>query len=627
MPSNDRQSPPSLSIGDRLEDFHILQTLGRGAFASVYLARQSSMNRLVALKVSHRKGDEPRALAQFDHPNIVRVYDERLLESPPLHLLYMQFLPGGTLADVINRRRHLGNVEVDGQLLIDAIDHALLRTAQVVPEQSLQRDTLRNMTWPTLVAWMGIQLARALDAAHARGIQHQDVKPANVLLSAEGTPKLVDFNVSSIDNADDTDSGRQLGGSIAYMSPEQLQCLLNSSDTAPHRPDKATDLYCLGVLLTEFWTGERPFKHAGIADSWEETLTLQLEIRKDFNIASSSSHQSSSSVTGKALERLLSGVIQETLAFDPARRIGSAAELERRLVLALHPDAAVLFDPDPNSWLGWAARQSPWLVAGTLILVPNAIAGVYGYLYNYRDTLSDLFLRIDGLQGFFRSLATTVNCIAFPLAFVLVILFTRRVVQGLQTADAASQLQIRQAPNRADLDATLSLAHRAAFIGAGLWCLAAFVYPVVLVVQFDQITRREIGHFVLSHMICGGVAATYPFFGIAAYALVIWYPRLVRHRLSDPEFENRIQTLIKRCERFLFLASIVPLLGAALLLASNEDAKDVMLVAIIASALGLFAAFSAYRMIVRVGNILAPVMRTGTFEREAFLSTNSSSIL
>ena len=96
--------PPS-EIGDRIDDFDILVCLGKGAFGSVYLARQRSMQRLVALKVTRDQGTESQTLAQLDHPNIVRVYDQRILPERQLRLMYMENVPGGTLQGVLEAAR------------------------------------------------------------------------------------------------------------------------------------------------------------------------------------------------------------------------------------------------------------------------------------------------------------------------------------------------------------------------------------------------------------------------------------------------------------------------------------------------------------------------------------------
>lgn len=596
-----RKRPPEFRVGQMVDDFVIIQTLGSGAFANVYLARQVSMSRLVALKVSKGTGDEPQALAQFDHPNIVRVFDQRTMEEPPSHLLYMQFHPGGTLADVVDQVRHTRPWERSGKLILRAVDRSLLKTAQAVPERSSLRDELDGMSWPIAVAWIGIHLSRALDNAHRRGVMHRDVKPANVLLSAEGVPKLADFNVSFAGVAGRAGAASSFGGSIGYMAPEHLRAISATALSAPEEVGPKADLYSLAILLWELWQGRRPFGTEGTPNSWTDAVTQQLDARSSISDPPIQSED--------ALARLLEKILRETLAFEPEKRTGSGAELEARLLLAMHPEAARLFDPEPDSKLGWLSRQSPWLVAALMILVPNAIAGVYGYFYNDKDTLGGLRARLtdipgryEVIEGTFNTLALCINSVAFPLAVVLVIWYTRRVVEGLAKTTAGNE------PTEEDLFSACELSHRAAVIGGLLWCVAAVLYPGILWLMFDEFSRREVGHFFLSHVICGGVAAIYPFFGLSVYAISVLYPRMVRAKLKDPNFDQRVAKTVRRCERYLLLACLVPLLGATLLLVTNEDAKHVMLIAIAASGLGLFAAFSAYRFILRQCSVMTPVL-------------------
>lgn len=113
--------------GDILDDFVLLAKLGSGAFASVFLARQQSMQRLVALKISADKGNEPQTLAQLDHPHIVRVYDQRRLPEKQVRLLYMQYAPGGTLHEVIERVHRTLPQDRHGRLLMDTVNAARCR--------------------------------------------------------------------------------------------------------------------------------------------------------------------------------------------------------------------------------------------------------------------------------------------------------------------------------------------------------------------------------------------------------------------------------------------------------------------------------------------------------------------
>lgn len=96
---------PRLAAGDTIDDFLLVALVGRGAFATVWLARQVSMGRMVALKISADRGEEAWTLAQLDHPHIVRVVDQRRLPDRALRLIDEQFLAGGTLAAVVQRVR------------------------------------------------------------------------------------------------------------------------------------------------------------------------------------------------------------------------------------------------------------------------------------------------------------------------------------------------------------------------------------------------------------------------------------------------------------------------------------------------------------------------------------------
>ncbi len=340
--------PPELLIGQVIDDFEILSVLGRGAFAGVYLARQESMQRLVALKVSVRGGEEPQALARLDHPNIVRVYDQRVCREPSVLLLYMQYLSGGTLADVIKVRNELDTAQRNGRAILVSIDRALLAARQPPPEDSVMRGRLASMDWPTAVAWVGVQLAEGLGYAHERGVLHRDVKPANVLLTAEGIPKLADFNVSHSGVSGRAGAAANFGGSLAYMSPEQLRVADMTDSFEASELDGRSDLYSLGILLWELWQGRRPWDTPASADSWGKAIGQQTSAR---NEQPHEPHR-----WGTAAERVLERAIRRTLAFNPERRPRNGQELAGRLRLALHPETAAMFEPEPHSLAGLILR-------------------------------------------------------------------------------------------------------------------------------------------------------------------------------------------------------------------------------------------------------------------------------
>lgn len=584
-----RGTPPKLAVGSQLDDFLIIQPLGQGAFAHVYLARQLSMHRLVAVKVSRDKGDEPRALAQFDHPNIVRVFDQRSIDDSQLHLLYMQFHPGGTLADVVKSVRfHFGGSSQ--QIMLDTVDRNLLRNAQAVPDRSSVRDWISMAEWPTVVAWIGMQLARALDVAHSRGVLHRDVKPANVLLSAEGTPKLADFNVSFAGAAGRAGAATSFGGSIGYMSPEHLRAISARCLEQPEEVGETADLYSLAVLLWELWQGRRPFATTGGASSWGEAIAQQLDSRELPLIEPTRSNTAS--------ERVLEKTLREALSYEPSDRPQSGAKMAARLRLALHPEAAGLFDPGDYSLGSLLPRISPWLVAGIAILLPNIAAGVFNYLYNHQEILDPKML--EGLN----QIALCVNSVAYPLAVPVMIWYSWGMVRGIKMANRGQRVLSK------DIDEAVDLGHHAAVIGGTFWLAAGMIYPLALWSMYSEFTTTQATHFFVSLLICGGVAMIYPFFGLSVLATLVYYPHLVRESMQDESFDERRRQIVKRSEVYLLFAAIVPLLGAALLISSDSQSRGFMLTAIGAGVMGLIASFLAFRLIADRWDRMAEVLST-----------------
>ncbi|MBC8113396.1 MAG: serine/threonine protein kinase, partial [Candidatus Saccharimonas sp.] len=334
----DSASPLGIDLapGETIDDFDLLLRLGQGAFATVFLARQRSMQRLVAVKVSADKGDEPQTLAQLDHDNIVRVYDQRCVVERELRLLYMQYAAGGTLADVVSTLRRIPREQWHGRQFLKAIDAVLDSHGESPPADSALRRKLTEMSWPQVVCWIGAQLARALDYAHRAGVLHRDLKPANVLLTAEGVPKLADFNVSFSSKVEGSSPAAHFGGSLAYMSPEQLEACNPRHDRSPVSLDGRSDLFSLGVLLWELLTGEHPFDDEADPLSWATRLEAMTERRQrglnDFQ------RMGLRHADAPGLDE----VLPRCLAAQPADRFATGLELAHELDLCLQPDARQL---------------------------------------------------------------------------------------------------------------------------------------------------------------------------------------------------------------------------------------------------------------------------------------------
>lgn len=210
------------------EDIEIVRKLGKGSMATVYLAKERSLNRLVAVKVllpgrardetaRRRFEREARAAASLVHPNVVQVFRfGRLPDQTPY--LVMRFVKGRTMEE---------RLKAEGRLSAE------------VATQVLQ------------------EVTSALAAAHARGIVHRDVRPANILWDEEGrSAHLTDFGIAALLTTGSEDATRltrtgQMVGDPQYLSPEQL---------LDHDLSELSDMYAIGVLGYELLTGEGPYQ-------------------------------------------------------------------------------------------------------------------------------------------------------------------------------------------------------------------------------------------------------------------------------------------------------------------------------------------------------------------------------
>src|ERR1700691_5606709 len=201
-----------LRPGDKLGRYQLISPIGDGGMGEVWKARDTQLDRDVALKVSKaaftaRFEREARAIAAFNHPNICQIYDVGL------NYLVMELIDG---------------VPLTGPLPVDKA-----------------------------VAYAGLILD-ALDAAHRRGITHRDLKPGNIMLGPNGV-KVLDFGLAKIEHAPAPEGVTQtmpltgegsLLGTLQYMSPEQIE---------GHEADARSDIFAFGLVLYELITGKRPF--------------------------------------------------------------------------------------------------------------------------------------------------------------------------------------------------------------------------------------------------------------------------------------------------------------------------------------------------------------------------------
>ncbi len=288
------QSEPALRT---LGDYRLLGEIGRGGMGVVYEATQISLGRSVALKVLPfaamldqrqlaRFHNEARAAATLNHPHIVPVY--AVGEQRGVHYYAMQFIRGQSLAQIISHMRstahklsvsltegantqpwiskhkgpagHISECRAAkvAENTRQAIRHVQVDFAQGSDEtrpdtqagpqaQITTEREIGGSTYFRSVARLGIQIAQALDHAHAHGILHRDVKPANILVDSEGTAWITDFGLARLEGDAGMTMTGDLLGTVRYMSPEQS---LAKRVVVDHR----SDIYSLGVTLYEMLT-------------------------------------------------------------------------------------------------------------------------------------------------------------------------------------------------------------------------------------------------------------------------------------------------------------------------------------------------------------------------------------
>lgn len=544
-----RDALNDITPGNTIDDFDVLAMLGEGAFAKVFLARQVSMQRMVALKISADRGQEPQTLAQFDHNNIVRVYDHRPDEKRGLWLLYMQYCPGGTIRDVIRTLNDTDPADRNGGVLLQALARQLDLRGESLPEEAEWVSRLRSMSWPEVVCRMGASLAEALEYAHSRGVLHRDIKPANVLLSRDGVPKLADFNISFSSKLDGASPTAYFGGSLAYMSIEQIDASNPACDREPESLDGRSDQYSLGVMLWELLTGRRPFADKTTSHNWSRTLQDMAERRR-----AGLSEDALAGVPDDCPPGVVR-VLSRCLAPERDDRWSSGRELAHQLDLCRDEKVQSLLNPPAGSWRDRLQRYgAPAVVAAAA--VPNILAGIFNFVYNHDEIVRNLGAAHQ--QEFWRVM-TVINCIAYPLGLGILWWLTWKVVGVVRERQSTDEIPAERL--RAASRWCLGLGHAAAVIGAVEWTVAGLAYPVAIHLAAGQLGIASYAHFIVSLILCGLVAVSYPFFGITAIALKVLYPQLIGQDFRASADVHLLERLNQRCWFYLVLAVSVPLVA------------------------------------------------------------------
>jgi serine/threonine-protein kinase len=342
--------------------YRLLDRLGEGGMAVVFRAEDTMLGRVVAVKLlreTYARDEaflqlflqEARTAASLSHPNIVSVYDTG--EDQDQHYIVMEYVPGHDLRALIDER---------GPLAIgEAVDYA-------------------------------IQLCAGLAAAHSRGMVHRDVKPQNLLITPDGTLKIVDFGIArALGGASFTKPG-EVYGSVHFLSPEQAR---------GQRASPASDIYAAGVVIYEMLTKRRPFEGENVHGILYQHLHEAPPPPSQFN---------------PRIPRSLEAIVLQALAKTPERRFLEAGAMERafrgfaqaaddRTGAIPLPPAAPVRTQQPASVVA-AARPQPagfdWLLA---ILIVATIACL-------------ILIAVLGVAAFREYTAGAAGALAFPVATV-----------------------------------------------------------------------------------------------------------------------------------------------------------------------------------------------------------------
>lgn len=329
-------SSPSPSIS--LAGYELLEVLGQGGMGIVYKARQTRLNRFVAVKMLLSGGEasaeevqrfhvEAEAAAKLDHPHIVPIYE--VGEQAGRHFFSMAYIEGPSLSHQLRR--------------------------ETMPIQA--------------AAAMVRTIAEAVHYAHSQGIIHRDLKPANILLGNDGRPRISDFGLAkSVSNAGELTTTGQILGTPYYMAPEQAAGRV-------HEITPATDVYALGTILYEMLVGRVPFRDASV---WE---TIQQVIHVE---------PVSPRLLNRSVPRDLETIVLKALDKQPSSRFASAQEFADDLGRFLH-DEPILARPVSRFERGlrWARKNQTvaTLLAVVLSLVLFSVAGaaVGGIIYRSQE--------------------------------------------------------------------------------------------------------------------------------------------------------------------------------------------------------------------------------------------------
>ncbi|MBS1789111.1 MAG: PD40 domain-containing protein [Acidobacteria bacterium] len=328
------QNPPTSAAGKQIKHYQLVSLLGAGGMGEVWLARDSQLERNVALKLLpeqftrsrtlvRRFAQEAKAASALNHPNIITIHE--IGETDGTHYIVTEFVEG----------------------------------------QMLRKMLAEPLRLPTVLE-IAVQVADALIAAHQAGIVHRDLKPENVMVRPDGLVKVLDFGLAKLTDRGEpgaqapaavqvnTDPGTVLG-TISYMSPEQALA---------QQLDHRTDIFSFGVMLYEMVTGHRPFQGASNAAIYDAIL-----------------HHTPAPIANSQpdLPIELQWIIERALEKKPEQRFQTAAELKAALKTLKDDSGAIKADGGAVSQLSRPPNRRGWIPKAAIAAGAMMVLAIAGY--------------------------------------------------------------------------------------------------------------------------------------------------------------------------------------------------------------------------------------------------------
>ncbi|MCA8944079.1 MAG: protein kinase, partial [Planctomycetes bacterium] len=373
---------------EQLGDFRVIGEIGRGGMGVVYEVEQKTLGRRVALKVLPRQmvadaarrerfEREAQTAAGLHHTNIVPIFG--VGEADGHHFYVMQLIRGvgldRILAELRGESKSRASSSLTESMLSDVVSQlhdvtSISGDGQPGPPRAVgprARATLSNRYYYRSLARIGMQIADALDYAHAAGTLHRDIKPANLLLDATGTAWITDFGLAkALEQSELTRSGDVIG-TLRYMAPEQMRGQF----------DRRSDIFSLGLTLYELATLQPAFQGRDRAELVRQITEGQIaRVRK----------------VNPHCPRDLATIIEKACATEPRDRYATAGDLSADLQRFLEdrPIEARRVSTLESVWR-WCRRNRALASAAAIALLALVTAGVTGWIgwVTTRDALAD----------------------------------------------------------------------------------------------------------------------------------------------------------------------------------------------------------------------------------------------